>query len=200
VAHRAGLPLSLKTVLMLADQMLSRIEFLHRKGFLHRDLKPENFVFGRGSQHRVLHLIDFGLSCRYCDQRTSLHCAYGNSDRIVGTARYISVNAHLGVRSSRRDDLESIGYIIVWLLKGRLPWQGVAGESRAAKYHAIGRMKMTTPLRVICDGLPDEFGLFLEHVRGLRFDDEPDYAFYRRMFRKLFISEGFLFDDEYDWP
>jgi serine/threonine protein kinase len=188
-------PFPLSTVLILADQMLARIEFLHRKGYVHRDLKPENFLIGRGRMHCVVYLIDFGLSTRFCDPRTLAHIPYSESREVIGTARYISVNTHIGIAASRRDDMESLAYVLIWLVKGSLPWQGVAANTREDKYKTIGRMKMQTPVTEICAGIPHEFAVFLEQVRALRFTDEPEYLFYRRLFRRLFIESGFVMPD-----
>jgi serine/threonine protein kinase len=184
---------------MVADQMLTRVEFLHAKGVVHRDIKPENFVFGRGPRRNVLHLIDFGLSTRYCDSNTRSHVPYREHGAVVGTARYLSLNGHLGIEETRRDDLESVAYVLLFLLKGVLPWQRVNAPTAADKYAEIAKLKMATPLQTLCDGAPREFAVFLEQVRALRFDDEPDYPFYRRMFRNLFIERGFVFDDVYEW-
>jgi serine/threonine protein kinase len=169
------------------------------KGIVHQDIKPDNFLFGCGPRRSVLRLIDFGLSTRYCDRETLRHLPYREHGAVVGTARYLAVNGHLGIEETRRDDLESVGYVLLYLLKGELPWQGVKAPTAADKYAEIARLKMATPLQTLCEGAPREFAVFLEQVRALRFDDEPDYAFYRRLFRNLFIESGFVFDDVYEW-
>ena len=107
---------------MLADQMLQRIEYLHTNNFLHRDIKPDNFLIGRGKKKNILHMIDFGLSKRFKEPKTGLHIPYKDGKSLTGTARYASVNTHVGVEQSRRDDLESIGYLLVYFLRGALPW------------------------------------------------------------------------------
>ena len=189
-------PFSLKTVLMVADAALARLEFLHLKGFVHRDVKPANFVFGRKSASGVLHLIDFGLATQYRDPRTGEHIPYSENQCVAGTARYASINAHLGIVASRRDDLESLAYMLVYLLKARLPWQGLHSGD---KYAAIAKVKMQTSVEELCAGTPREFAVFVDQVRSLRFDDTPDYAFYRKLFRQLFLRQGFQFDGVYDW-
>ena len=189
-------PFTLKTVLMVADAALARLEFLHLKGFVHRDVKPANFVFGRKSGSGVLHLIDFGLATQYRDPRTGDHIPYSENQCVAGTARYASINAHLGIVASRRDDLESLAYMLVYLLKARLPWQGLHSGD---KYAAIAKVKMQTSVDELCAGTPREFAVFVDQVRSLRFDDTPDYAFYRKLFRQLFLRQGFQFDGVYDW-
>jgi serine/threonine protein kinase len=195
---QCGHVFSLKTVLMIADEVLSRIEFLHRKGIVHRDIQPGNLLLGRGSKSNVIHLIDFGLSARFRDEHGN-HRPFRENQAVVGTARFISINAHLGIEQSRRDDMESIAYLLVYFMKRKLPWQGLAAETPGEKYNQIATMKMRISTEELCRGLPKEFGAFVDQVRSLRFDDEPDYSFYRRIFRNLLISEGFVFDFDYDW-
>ena len=191
---------SLKTVLMIADQMISRIEFLHNKNLLHRDIKPDNFVFGAGENNaNLLYMIDFGLAKRYRDSKTRQHIPFREGKSLTGTARYTSINTHLGIEQSRRDDMEGIAYVLIYLLKGSLPWMGLKVENKKQKYEAIAEKKIAIPVEAVCQGLPSEFATFLTEVRRLDFPDRPDYAFYRQMFRDLFIREGFVYDYKYDW-
>lgn len=101
---------------------LGTIARLHAKNFVHRDIKPENFLMGLGKKSHIVHMIDFGLAKRYRDGKTHQHIPYKENKNLTGTARYASVNAHLGIEQSRRDDLESIGYVLVYLANGNLPW------------------------------------------------------------------------------
>ncbi|OHS96658.1 Casein kinase I isoform delta-like protein [Tritrichomonas foetus] len=190
---------TLKTVLMLADQFISRIEYIHNKGLLHRDIKPDNFTVGLGAKSNEVFVIDFGLSKKYRDPRTHQHIPFREGKSLTGTARYSSINTHLGIEQSRRDDLEGIGYILIYLLKGTLPWMGLHADNRKQKYEAIAEKKIATSIDQLCQGIPQEFATFLSETRKLDFADRPDYSLYRRLFRDLLIREGYSFDYRYDW-
>lgn len=189
---------TLKTVLMLADQIISRIECIHTKGIVHRDIKPENFVVGLNSKSNQVFLIDYGLSKSYKDARNK-HIPFREGKPLTGTARYTSINTHLGREQSRRDDLESVGYMLVYFMRGSLPWMGTGVDNRRQKYEIIAEKKMSTSVDVLCKGLPQEFTTYLSEVRKLEFDETPNYARYRQMFRDLFIREGYVYDYKYDW-
>ncbi|KAH9713430.1 Casein kinase 1-like protein 2 [Citrus sinensis] len=191
--------LSLKTVLMLADQMINRVEFVHSKSFLHRDIKPDNFLMGLGRRANQVYIIDFGLAKRYRDTATHQHIPYRENKNLTGTARYASMNTHLGIEQSRRDDLESLGYVLMYFLRGSLPWQGLKAGTKKQKYEKISEKKVSTSIEALCRGYPTEFASYFHYCRSLRFDDKPDYAYLKRLFRDLFIREGFQFDYVFDW-
>eukprot|EP00667_Euglena_gracilis_P009098 EG_transcript_9236 len=191
---------SLKTVLTLADQMLQRLEFLHSHGFVHRDIKPENFVLGTGDHSGIVYLIDFGLARKYVDPATNEHLPHRENFQLTGTVRYASVNSHLGVQQTRRDDLESLGYVLVYLLKGQLPWQGIGGAMKEEqKFEKILTAKRLTTPETICRDLPIEFAVYLQRVRSLRYEESPDYGALRRLFGDLRDRCGFAMDHLYDW-
>ncbi|KAF8084285.1 hypothetical protein N665_0726s0009 [Sinapis alba] len=190
--------LSLKTVLMLADQMINRIEFVHQRSFLHRDIKPDNFLMGLGRRANQVYIIDFGLAKKYRDSNHQ-HIPYRENKNLTGTARYASMNTHLGIEQSRRDDLESLGFVLMYFLKGSLPWQGLKAGNKKQKYERISEKKVSTSIESLCRGYPSEFASYFHYCRSLRFDDKPDYAYLKRLFRDLFIREGFQFDYVFDW-
>ena len=143
--------------------MITRLEALHRQTFIHRDQKPDNYCIGTGDRRSTVFLIDFGLAARFvCHGR---HVPYGERRAITGTVRYCSVTAHLGVAQSRRDDLEALGYILVYFARGSLPWQGLRAKSKKEKYEAILAKKLETPLSALCRGLPAEIAEFLNYAR-----------------------------------
>ena len=194
-----GRKFSLKTVVMLADQMINRVECLHTKSFLHRDIKPDNFLIGMGKRANLLYIIDFGLAKKFRDPRSHQHIPYRENKNLTGTARYASINTHLGREQSRRDDLEAVGYVMMYFNRGSLPWQGLRAIGKKEKYEKIMEKKMATPVDVLCKHFPNEFATYVGYCRGLRFEDRPDYAYLRRLMKDLFCREQIHYDFVFDW-
>jgi serine/threonine protein kinase len=189
---------SLKTVLLLADQMINRLEWLHSKSLLHRDIKPENFAMGVGDKANVVHMIDFGLSKKFRDKNLE-HIPYREGKRMIGTLRYASLRTHMGIEQGRRDDLESLGYVLMYFLRGSLPWQGMpSGDSKTRNMRCL-KCKMSTPIETLCNGFPNEFSMYLQTCKDMHFQDKPDYAYLKDMLRAAFLREGYLRDFVFDW-
>jgi len=192
---------TLKTVLLLADQLLTRIEWIHRRNFIHRDIKPENFLIGleKKKMANQVYVIDFGLAKKYRDPRNHLHIPFVEHKSLTGTARYASVNTHRGYEQSRRDDLESLGFVLLYFNRGRLPWQGLKANTRKEQYNMIAAKKMRTPIDKLCKHAPLEFNTYFIYCKNLQFEAQPDYDYLRNIFRRLFFCQKDYFDVRFDW-
>ncbi|KAG9130804.1 hypothetical protein Leryth_021980 [Lithospermum erythrorhizon] len=174
--------MSVEMVACIAIEAISILEKMHSKGYVHGDVKPENFLLGSPltPDEKKLFLVDLGLATRWEDMNTGVHVDYDQRpDVFRGTVRYASVHAHLGRTSSRRDDLESLAYTLIFLLRGRLPWQGYQGDNKS---FLVCKKKMATSPEVLCCFCPEPFRLFVEQVVNLKFDEEPNYAKYISLF------------------
>lgn len=190
---------SVKTCLMLGDQMITRLEKVHANKIVHRDIKPDNFTLGLGRKNTVVHLIDFGLAKRFRDPMTNAHIRYREETSFAGTARYASLNAQLGVEQSRRDDLEAVGYVLMYFNRGFLPWQGLKVKDQIQKNSAILEKKRSTTIEEVCKHFPEQFASYLNYCRALRFDEKPDYEYLRKLFNQCFKQHGYAQDFAYDW-
>ncbi|KAJ3081213.1 casein kinase I, partial [Quaeritorhiza haematococci] len=217
-----GRKFSTKTVCMAAKQMLTRVQTIHEKNLIYRDIKPDNFLIGRLPRHSSsdpkrregiiashsaqhphpasqVYIVDFGMAKQYRDPKTKQHIPYREKKSLSGTARYMSINTHLGREQSRRDDLESLGHVFMYFLRGSLPWQGLKAATNKQKYEKIGEKKQTTSIKELCDGFPEEFAQYLSYVRNLKFEETPDYDYLRGLLNKVLAKIGEVDDGVFDW-
>ena len=190
---------SIKTVCLLGYQMINALEYIHDKHFVHRDIKPDNFVMGLNLQSKKLYLLDFGLAKKYRSSTTLEHYPLINKKKLTGTARYASINAMRGYEQSRRDDLEAVGYVMMYFLRGSLPWQGLSGKNKEERYRRILNKKLDTSAYDLCIGYPNELETYIEYTRNMEYTQEPDYNRIRNLLLKILEREGQNFDYIYDW-
>ena len=190
---------SLKTVCMLGIQMITRLQYIHNKHILHRDIKPDNFIMGLDNNSWKVYLIDFGLSKKYRSSRTLKHIKFAEHRKLIGTARYASINALAECEQGRRDDMEALGYVLMYFLKGNLPWQGLKINRRDDRYRKIYEKKKETTAEELCKGFPKEFCEFVKYTRKLEFEEEPDYDYLRNLLKQVMKDKNYEMDYIYDW-
>ncbi|CAF0802552.1 unnamed protein product [Rotaria sp. Silwood1] len=190
---------SKKTVLMLIDQAILRIQHMHEQSLIHRDLKPDNFLMGRKQKANILHVIDFGLCKQYRDPITRIHIPLAYGKNLTGTARYASIYTHQGCEQSRRDDLESLIYILIYLSRGELPWMGIKASDKRKKYELIAMKKMNITSNELFKNLPKQYKTIYHYIRSLTFNEKPDYVYIRSQIRSIFLKYHYKYDYIYDW-
>ena len=190
---------SLKTILLITMQVLDSIEKIHQKGIVHRDIKPDNFLIGYGKTRNKIFIIDFGLSKRFINKETFQHQPYNCKKQFTGSYRYSSINNHRGIEQSRRDDLESIGYMLLYFYnRGKLPWQGLNIKDKSQKIEKIYNIKKKLPLAELCQNAPKEFYYYMKYCRNLKYSEKPDYNYLKELFTKMF-KKKYKMDYVYDW-
>ena len=176
-----------------AIQILDRIEWVHSNNIVYRDIKPENFLLGNKDKD-IVYLIDFGLCRKYKSSKTGKHIPAKNLGKFTGTSRYASVYAMAGNEQSRRDDIESIGYMLIYFMKKKLPWQGIKGNSYKECYHKLYLMKKHLKIEDLCKGLPTEIIEYMNAARALKFEEEPDYRYLKGLFKMVLSKNDTSFD------
>ena len=173
---------SLMTISLLAEQLITTLEKIHENFIIHRDLKPENLLMDIKNANQI-HIIDFGIS-KYWKDSNGNHIPFKENKPFIGTTRYASISAHFGREVSRKDDLESLGYVLIFLYKGKLPWQNIKPHDNE-KNKKVGKIKACINLEELCFELPREFIEYFKYLRKLQFMDEPNYSFLRSLFNKI---------------
>ena len=179
-----------KDICLIAIQIIERIQWVHCRKIIHRDIKPDNFLIGLNDPH-IIYLIDFGLSKKYQSSVTGKHIKFTKLKKFTGTPLFGSVNALMCMEQSRKDDLESIGYMLIYFMKGRLPWEGLKVDNKRINYFKIGQMKKDILPEVLCENLPSEFKDYMKYVRNLKFEETPNYSYLRNLFVQLMRKQGF---------
>ena len=199
IKRNSGGKISMKSALIFGISALDCIKNIHKCGIIHRDIKSENFLIGRKmSDINKIYLIDFGLARRYIDT-DGKHIEKKEGRSMTGTAHYASIHVHEGIRPSRRDDIESLGYIIIYLILGSLPWSNTMKFTKEIKNAAIRAAKNSTPVFELFSEAPAELSIWISYCRKLEFDEEPDYDYLKGLLHNLLTHHGFTMVENYDW-
>lgn len=200
--EKCGGKLKLQTILTIGTQLLNRLESLHELGIIHRDLKPENILIGKSQNSKTFFLIDFGLSRFYIDNEGN-HKPIVFNKKLIGTLRYTSTNIQDGIEASRRDDLISLGYILLYCYNGSLPWQNNNNNSslseKSERIEFIKKTKRDISLIELCKETPYEFLIYMDYCINLKYHEKPNYEYLRSLFLNLYKMKNFDASSEYEW-
>lgn len=187
----------MKDLCMAAIQIIDRIEFIHSKNIVHQDIKPENFLVGNPDTS-LIYIIDFGLCKKYRSSRTGKHIIFSKNKKFIGTFEYCSIHTMKGIELTRRDDMESIGYMLIYLITGTLPWFGIEGPY-SERYEKVYEIKANISNEDLCKGLPIEFCKYMKYVKSLKFEEDPDYDYLRKLFFSILYKMKDTFDLNFSW-
>ena len=190
---------SVKTTAILGYQMINILKYIHDKHIIHRDIKPDNFAMGPKELNGILYIIDFGLAKKYRSSKTLKQLPLTKRKSLTGTARYASINALQGYEQSRRDDLESAGYVLMYFLRGNLPWQNMKVKTKEEKYKSILNKKKEISSKELGKNFPIEFAEILDYFKKLSYTEEPDYEMCTKKLLSVLEKEKLKFDYVYDW-
>ena len=191
--------LSLKSVSLLGIELIPILKFIHDKHIIHRDIKPDNFAVGYDDPCQI-YILDFGLAKKYRSSKTLKQIPMIKHSRLTGTARYASINALKGFEQSRRDDLESLGYVLAYLLRGILPWQGIAAKTKEEKYAKILNKKINISTEKLLKNEPKEFIDYINYCKNLEYEEEPNYNYLVNLFKDIITKVlNDKIDFMYDW-
>lgn len=183
---------SIETILTLGIEIIQELQQIHKIGYIHRDIKPSNFLVGKNDKSKI-YIMDFGLAKKYIINNSHIPFKEGRS--LIGTVRYSSINMHLGLEPTRRDDLESVGYMLIYFAIKKLPWQGLKKQKGITHIDLIGEVKMCTNINILCANLPDCFKDYIIYIRSVGFDEEPNYNYLINLLKKYKkINENFTYD------
>ena len=190
---------SIKTVCMIGMQILSILEYIHEHHIVHRDIKPNNFCMGLNYNSKYVYIVDFGLAKKYRSSTTLIHYPLINKKRLTGTPRYASINALKGFEQSRRDDLESLSYVLLYFLRGELPWQHINAKTKEERNKKILEKKIEISSSSLCEGFPIEFAKFLNYTKNLEYTETPKYDMLRNLLMNVMNNNNLKYNHVFDW-